>query len=276
MCLLTRKAGFSPLPITIQTPYLGFARSYGPYLKYRVNNSCVLVAVHRIAGEMAQELSGFISVPQVCSAPELGCPPGSHARTFPTFPEQGAPPKSRRSPLIPYSLTFTVPVPPLPGRASNTNAALSSDFWPLWQCRCARSLGSAARPRRSHAGWGNSNVFKPIDPKQKHQQVEKGSRFQLKVPGLATCQGQVQAIAENSKLKGKYHSFAVRERRQRALSKYPSAERFAEPWGTDVPAPSSSPGSAGRRHRAAEIPPGHHSPGRTEQDKVRPQLSKLP
>lgn len=78
---------------------------------------------------------------------------------------------------------------------------------------------------RSPAQTQNLNVFKPVDLKQKCQQVERALHFQLQVPDLTRGRRHVQAFTENSELKGKYHSFAVRERHQRAGPQVPSALR---------------------------------------------------
>lgn len=101
---------------------------------------------------------------------------------------------------------------------------------------------------RSPAQTQNLNVFKPVDLKQKCQQVERALHFQLQVPDLTRGRRHVQAFTENSELKGKYHSFAVRERHQRALSGSAGAERFAEPWALQA------------GHRPAETPPARHRP----------------
>lgn len=208
---------------------------------------------------------------------EPACAPGSHPCTFPTFPEQGDPHKSRHSPLVPYSLTFTHRCLAMLQTKIHLSPLISGSFA---DASCALSLASATQPCRSHAGiMHNLNVFKPIDLKQQRQQVEKALRFQLEVPDLTTCQRQVQAITENGKLKGKYHSFALWEKQQRALSKYPTAERFAERWGLTSLLPTAAWDLQGGGTGQPRYPPAHHSPcfrSRTERDKVRQHLSKCP
>lgn len=88
---------------------------------------------------MAHELSGFISVFQLCSAPHVcswvwagqgaGACAGMGAKSqnshIRSHPSSGDSRKSHRSPLTPCSCTFPVLVLPLPGSSSNTNATLS-------------------------------------------------------------------------------------------------------------------------------------------------------
>lgn len=149
MCLLARKAEFSLLPVTIQKPFLGFAHSYGPYFQHCVNNECIVAAVHRITGETAHELSGFISVCQVCSAPHVLSWAGSRAVPqdhTPHLRRAGNPHKSRPSPLAPRASPRQERSHRSLACASDTNSTLSCDFWPLCDASCAPSLTSATQP----------------------------------------------------------------------------------------------------------------------------------
>lgn len=119
---------------------------------------------------------------------------------------------------------------------------------------------------RSPAQTQNLNVFKPVDLKQKCQQVERALHFQLQVPDLTRGRRHVQAFTENSKLKGKYHSFAVREKHQRAFSGSAGAERFAEPWALQAGAQTG---------RDAPCPPSPQL-SVTDQGRVRQHVSKRP
>ena len=108
---------------------------------------------------------------------EPGCAPASHARTF-AITRAGVTHKSCVSPLIPYSLTFTVPVPPLPGCSSNTDAAIRLS--PLisgysGNGSCALSLASATQPCRSRAGFvHNWNVFQAYQSETEVSTGRKG------------------------------------------------------------------------------------------------------
>lgn len=126
---------------------------------------------------MARELSGFISVFQVCSAPHVcswvwagqgaGACSGIGAKSqkshICSHPSSGDSRKSHRSPLTPCSCTFTVLVLPLPGCSSNTNATLSPDFWLLCQRQLCSEPGlcRAALQGSSHTSFmRNLNVFR--------------------------------------------------------------------------------------------------------------------
>lgn len=160
MCLLNRKAGFSPLAVTIQKPFLGFAHLYGLYFQYHVNNECIVTAVYRITGEMAHELSGFISGCQVCSAPRVLSRAGSRAVPCdhtPHLPRAGDPHKSCPSPH-PCSLTHAGQVPPQPGLCFRHK--FSSLLWFLATVRCqlCSQPGLCLAALRRHKTWMFSSL----------------------------------------------------------------------------------------------------------------------
>ena len=137
---------------------------------------------------MADELSGFISVLQVCSAPHVHCwvwaeqgarvCSGISRPHICNHPSRGDSHKSCVSPLIPYSLTFTVPVPPLPGCSSNTDAAIRlSPLISGYSGNGSRalSLASATQPCRSRAGFvHNWNVFQAYQSETEVSTGRKG------------------------------------------------------------------------------------------------------